>query len=98
MEEEALLPLGTVVELKDASERVMIIARGIAYPHNGGLEVYEYGACLFPEGLIDDKTVLFDSDAIQRVVFMGFTDADSRKKADEVFKRIASLKPEQEVR
>ena len=57
-----LLPIGTVVLLKNSTKKVMII--GFAQVSaNDPSKVFDYVGCLFPEGYVGpDKTYLFNSD------------------------------------
>ena len=68
-----LLPIGTVVTVKDASRKMMIV--GILQT-SGGKE-YDYMAVLYPEGFLDqDHFYLFNHADIAEVTFLGFMDAE----------------------
>ncbi len=70
------LPIGSVVLLKGSKKRVMII--GLKQRQAGSTQVWDYSACLFPEGLLDpDKLFLFNNDQIERLFFVGMQDAES---------------------
>ena len=70
-----LLPLGSVVLLKEGEKRLMICGR-LVNP-DGTDEIFDYSACLYPEGIIDsDSFVFFNSDAIEQLFFIGFQDAE----------------------
>lgn len=72
---ENLLPLGSVVLLKGASKRVMICGRIQA--RSGDKKVYDYSACVFPEGIIRPRHMFFfDHEAIERLYFIGFQDEE----------------------
>ena len=70
------LPIGSVVLLKNGKKRVMIYGRRqrrVVDVDKG----YDYLACLYPEGNIDeDYMYLFDEDSIDEVVFRGYSDAE----------------------
>lgn len=69
------LPIGSVVLLKDGSKRVMIV--GVKQKQAGTDKVWDYSACLYPEGIFDpDKLFLFDSEQIERLYFVGFQDGE----------------------
>ena len=76
MKNRNLLPLGSVVYLKDGTKKVLIIARGLIAKRGDGVVYFDYGGVPYPEGLQDDKMAYFQHDAIVKVVFEGFTDAD----------------------
>ncbi len=62
------LPLGTVVLLKEAEKKLMIVGR--CQVHEG--VHYDYSACLFPEGYIgSDQMIVFNNDEIERVYYVG---------------------------
>lgn len=77
MEVPNFLPLGSVVVVRGSTKKLMVIARALALKQKDGPRYYDYGGCLYPEGLLGDKVVYFNHDAIQHVFFEGFADADN---------------------
>jgi len=72
---DPLLPIGTVVLLKESTKRVMIYGR--LQRETNGDRVWDYIACLFPEGNINpDHSFLFDNDQIESVFFVGCQDEE----------------------
>lgn len=70
------LPIGSVVLLKNGKKKVMIYGRRQRRVVDVDKE-YDYLACLYPEGNIDeDYMYLFDEDSIDEVVFRGYSDAE----------------------
>lgn len=70
------LPIGSVVLLKNGKKKVMIYGRRQRRIVDVDKE-YDYLACLYPEGNIDDDYMyLFDEDSIDQVVFRGYSDAE----------------------
>ena len=70
-----LLPIGSVVLLKDGTKRVMICGR--IQSKAGDDTIYDYSACLYPEGIVDPSSMyFFNHDVIDRVFFMGFQDQE----------------------
>ncbi len=69
---EGLLPIGSVVLLKGANHRLMIIGycqRMISEPE----KVYDYVACFYPEGFISaEKNLLFNREQIEQVYAVGY--------------------------
>lgn len=62
------LPLGSVVTLKKAEKKLMIIGR--SQMCNG--ELYDYSGCLFPEGYLGkDRMYVFNNDDIETLYYMG---------------------------
>ena len=78
------LPLGSVVLLKRGIQKLMIISRGINVKRNGEVVFFDYGGVLFPEGLVSDQMAYFNHDGIDKVIFEGYSDEDSRKLAENI--------------
>ena len=69
------LPIGSVVLLNNGSKKIMIYGRKQLAADTG--DEYDYVACLYPEGNInDDYTFLFNHDNIKEVIFKGFSDQE----------------------
>ena len=73
-----LLPIGSIVKLKDVEQRVMIIGvlqRGRAVPD----KTFDYAAVPYPEGLHDMRlNIGFNNSNIEEVVFRGFEDKERK--------------------
>lgn len=68
-----LLPIGSVVRLKEAAKRLLVV--GIAQESQG--KRYDYIGLLYPEGFIGDEyTFLFNHDDIEEVAFIGYIDTE----------------------
>ena len=69
------LPIGSVVLLKDSKKRIMIV--GVKQKQADSDKVWDYSACLYPEGIFDpDRLFLFDSEQIDRLYFLGMQDGE----------------------
>ena len=85
------LPIGSVVLLKDSEKRVMIV--GVKQQEEGSDKIWDYSACLYPEGIIDpDRLYLFDTEQIIRLYFIGFQDGEGLA----FLKRLSQLDEEAE--
>lgn len=70
------LPIGSVVLLKESNKRIMIV--GVKQKQADSNKIWDYSACLFPEGMLDpDHLYLFDSEQIERLYFIGLQDGES---------------------
>ena len=91
---EGLLPIGSVVLLKDSSKRVMIVGVLQKQIKEGDEVVWDYSACLYPEGYMGpDKTFLFDHEQIEKVYAIGYQDEEQfafKEKIDQVREDIMS--------
>lgn len=76
-EELKLLPLGSIVVLKGGYRKYMIVSRGLQVNVNNQNNYFDYGACMYPEGLIGDQIMYFQHVDINKVIFEGFADADN---------------------
>lgn len=77
MSKVELLPIGSIVILKGSTKKMMLIARLIAVPVEGKVYRFDYGACLYPEGLIGDSLIYFNREDILKVIYEGFNDEDN---------------------
>ena len=68
-----LLPVGSVVLLKDSTKKVMIIGQNQIEVGNNDV-IYDYSACLYPGGYINANTYLFDNEQIDSVYHVGCED------------------------
>ena len=73
-----LLPIGSVVLLKNSTKRVMVI--GFCQSESaeeGNQKIWDYAGCLYPEGYISaDRTFLFDEDQIDKIYAIGYQDEE----------------------
>lgn len=84
MENSKLLPLGSVVYLKEGNKKVLIIARGLVAKNGDGHIYFDYGGVPYPEGLVDDQMAYFQNDAITKIVFKGFSDLDDEATVEKI--------------
>lgn len=83
-----LLPLGSIVYLKDGNKKVLVIARGLIAKHGDGVVFFDYGGVPYPEGLQDNQMAYFQSESIAKVVFEGYTDLDDEATVAKIFSYI----------
>lgn len=71
-----LLPIGSVVLLKEGEKRLMIV--GVMQSDaDGNGETYDYLGVLYPEGHIGDQfQYLFNNNDIEKIFFRGFEDEE----------------------
>ena len=70
-----LLPLGSIVILENGEKKIMIYGRKQIATKNQ--QTYDYVACLYPEGNINDEyTYLFNHADIKEIIFKGYSDED----------------------
>lgn len=70
-----LLPIGSVVVLKEASKKTMIY--GVKQINKGNGVEYDYLGVVYPEGNMGDGTqFFFNHEAIDQVFFRGYEDEE----------------------
>ena len=73
-----LLPIGTVVLLKDTNKRIMIYGRAQKALESD--KVWDYVGCLYPEGNIGpEHSFLFDREQIERIDHKGLQDQEEKE-------------------
>ena len=71
------LPVGTVVRLKGAEKRLMIIGFCV---NTDTKENWDYSGCLYPEGLLSsDQIAVFDHSQISDVYYTGLVDEEEKE-------------------
>lgn len=86
MENSNYLPLGSIVMLQNATQKLMIISRAISVNNNGKVFFFDYGGVPYPEGLMGDQMAYFNSDGIEKVIFEGYRDIDDEIMVDRINK------------
>lgn len=84
-----LLPIGSVVLLKGADKRVMICGR--IQTREGDLNIYDYSACYYPEGIMSENMIFFNRNDIERVFFLGFQDTEELQYRHELLDNLGEL-------
>lgn len=76
-ENKEFLPVGSVVLLKEATRKVVVI--GYAVIEKGSTEVWDYLGCAYPVGVISsDSNLLFNKEQIDEVVSVGYSDEEGK--------------------
>ncbi|MCP8857190.1 DUF4176 domain-containing protein [Latilactobacillus fuchuensis] len=78
MEQVAFLSLGSIIILRGTVKKLSIAQRGVQLPSKdgGAPRYFDYGAILYPEGLVEDQLVYFNHEQILKVIFEGYRDED----------------------
>lgn len=75
MKMENLLPVGSIVLLKESDKRLMIY--GIFQREENDDKIYDYIGVPYPEGFIDIETCfLFNEELIDQILFLGYIDSE----------------------
>ena len=95
-----LLPIGSVVLLKNSEKRITVMGFCQAKPDDTDT-VYDYCGCLYPEGYIDAEHVyLFNHEQVEKVYSLGYMDEEQfafrEKIMDILFQMKGSARPDQD--
>lgn len=93
--EEKLLPIGSVVKLKNGQKRLMITGfLQMEQDEKGQKNIWDYSGCLYPEGMLTSETnYVFNHSQIEEVHFIGLVDEEEeefKKKLEEAIKKLES--------
>ncbi|MGR3741775.1 DUF4176 domain-containing protein [Companilactobacillus sp. DQM5] len=86
------LPLGSIVVLKGVVKKIMIIQRAVQVKQeDSSTKYFDYGAALYPEGLVDDKIVYFNHDEIAKTIYPGYQDGDDKLMQEQINEALKTL-------
>ena len=74
-----MLPLGSIVRLRNGEPKLMIVCRLPLYNNNGTIGYFDYSACLYPMGQTDQQMYFFNEEDIEQTYFTGYVDADEEQ-------------------
>lgn len=86
--------LGTIVYLKEGTQKLMIIGRGVdVHDEELGKNVrYDYVGCEYPMGIDPDQAIFFNNESIDEVIFEGYSDEDEER-FQEIYKEWSESNP-----
>lgn len=73
-----LLPIGSIVKLKNMDKKVMITGLLSILPSDKN-RLKDYSGCFYPEGMIDNKCILFDTEEIDELIYVGYVNDEERE-------------------
>lgn len=79
-----ILPLGSIVLLKGGSQKLLIIGRALNLKKDEKEFYFDYGGVPYPHGLTGDQIAYFNADAINKIVFEGYSDVDNENTVDTI--------------
>ncbi|EKJ3581708.1 TPA: DUF4176 domain-containing protein [Enterococcus faecalis] len=85
MTKTEILPLGTVVALKNGDgTQLMIVSRAIIIEENKQDCYYDYGAVLIPEGMSTPEAVyFFNKENVGDIIFRGYENEEEKQYASQ---------------
>ncbi|RYL87087.1 DUF4176 domain-containing protein [Sporolactobacillus sp. Y61] len=82
-----VLPIGSVVRLKNGDVKLMILNRAPLYNKNGVIGYFDYSACIYPTGKVEEQVYFFNHENIEEIYFKGYIDEE-----EELFQKQYQLK------
>lgn len=76
---EKLIPIGSIVNLKEGEQKIMILNRCPQVDTGEGVKVFDYSGSVYPIGLISNQIFYFNAENIEKVIFEGYSDEDEEK-------------------
>jgi len=86
-----ILPIGSVVRLKNGDVKLMILNRAPLYNEGGVIGYFDYSACIYPTGKVEDQVYFFNRENIEEIYFEGYKDEQEelfKEKYEEKIKNI----------
>lgn len=71
-----ILPIGSVVRLKNGDIKLMILNRAPLYNKGGVIGYFDYSACIYPTGKVEDQVYFFNNENIEEVYYTGYIDEE----------------------
>lgn len=87
-----IYPIGTVISLKKDKQELMITSRFPLYNKDGELGYFDYGACLFPQGILNDSNYFFNAEDIEEVHFTGYLSETEKELQKNILKELNNIK------
>lgn len=79
MKTTKILPIGTIVYLKEGTKKLMILNRASIIEKDGEQLLFDYSAAIYPVGLNPEEVLYFNKEDIDEVVFEGFNDEEETR-------------------
>ncbi|GAB3799638.1 DUF4176 domain-containing protein [Virgibacillus kimchii] len=86
-----ILPIGSIVRLKDGNVKLMILNRSPLYKKDGVTGYFDYSACMYPEGKVEEQVYFFNNENIEEVYFKGYVDEQEKSFQEEYKKMIQNV-------
>ena len=81
------LPLGTVVQIKNVPRKLLIC--GFCVKNVDDNKAYDYAAYPYPTGILEqNQNVLFNHDAIEKIVFLGLRNENDKRFKENLIKSL----------
>lgn len=91
---EKFLPIGTVVLLQNATQKVMITGFCVLTKEDdGSSKKYDYCGCIYPIGIYrNDELLVFNHNQISKIYFLGYQNQEEINFKSKLIKDINNIK------
>lgn len=86
-----ILPIGSVVYLKEDNQKIMILNRGAVVEQDDTQVYFDYTGALYPEGLNPEQVYYFNREDIDEVIWEGHSDSDEKRYVELYEKWLTSI-------
>lgn len=86
-----VLPIGSVVQLKNGNVKLMILNRAPLYNSEGVIGYFDYSACIYPTGKLDAGLYFFNRENIEEIYFEGYKDEQEERFREEYEKKLKNI-------
>lgn len=76
-----IFPIGSVVQLKNGEVKLTIINWFPLFNKEGTIGYFDYSACIFPIGNVDNQVYFFNTEDIDIVCLKGYVDESEEVKS-----------------
>src|SRR5574341_1216227 len=76
---EKLLPLGSIVYLKEATAKLMIVGRGASFDNGEGQVFSDYVGVVYPNGIDPEDALFFNHQDVDKLIFTGYSDEEEER-------------------
>jgi hypothetical protein len=74
-----MLPLGSVVYMREGMQKIMIVNRGSIVEQDGEQVCFDYTGVKYPNGINPTEVYYFNAEDIDQVIFEGFKDEEEQR-------------------
>ena len=86
-----ILPIGSVVYLKEGNQKIMILNRGAVVEQDDTQVYFDYTGALYHEGLNPEQVYYFNREDIDEVIWEGHSDSDEKRYVELYEKWLTSI-------
>lgn len=86
-----ILPIGSVVYLKEGNQKIMILNRGAVVEQDDTQVYFDYTGALYPEGLNPEQVYYLNREDIDEVIWEGHSDSDEKRYVELYEKWLTSI-------